>query len=100
MVVKSDIALLIDAGNVAVVVGCMTHISAAAVTRNILHNIGICDVELIRGLNADRRRLDLGRHLVHRCHREIVDLTLRRTGRNTRGQKSHDDQQKKERGRP
>ena len=68
MVVKADGAVGIQSSHVAVVVGLVADAAAAAVARDVLHDIRIGGSELVGGADAHGRRLDFGRHLVHGHH--------------------------------
>jgi len=75
MVVEGDVALRVHIGDVAIIIGSMTDVAAAAVAGNVFHDIGVGGVELIRRLYSDRRGLNVHRHLTKRHHGKVDFIT-------------------------
>ena len=70
VIFEGDIAFIVHSRNVASVIGGVTHVSAAAIAGNVLHDVGIGDIELIRFPHCHRCGLNIHWHLIQWCHGE------------------------------
>jgi len=81
-VIKVDFAIPFNAGYIARVIGGMPHGSTAAVARDLAHQLGIGDIELVGLLHRHGSLLDRRRHPLHGSHLQanLTCCLIRPTG--------------------
>jgi len=68
MIVEGDLPAGIHIRNVAIIIGGVTDVAASAITGNILHDVGIGGIKLVRLLHCHWSGLNIHWHLVQWRH--------------------------------
>ena len=94
MVVKRDVAFVVHRRYITVIVGGVTAVASATIAGDVLDDIGVGKVDLIRLLHCHRSGLDFGRHMLHGGHLQLVRFFCRASRKSAK--RDTEDEQRKE----